>query len=174
MRTFIAIEIPEEIKRKIIEIQDKLPEFDGKKTEYENLHLTLKFLGEVDEKKIEQVKIRLREIKFHGFYVQLDKTGFFDNQDRGVIWIHATNCDDLQKEIDSQLEGLFEKEKRFMSHLTIARTKYVRDKKKFLQELNGMRISPLEFQVKDFVLKQSIPIKQRHVYEDIERYDLIG
>ena len=47
MRTFIAVDIPENVKEEIIKIQDKLPEFVGKLTELENLHLTLKFLGEI-------------------------------------------------------------------------------------------------------------------------------
>ncbi len=42
MRTFIAVKIPEEIKKKIIEIQNKLPEFVGKKIEEENLHFKLR------------------------------------------------------------------------------------------------------------------------------------
>ncbi len=172
MRTFIAIDIPEKIKKEIVKIQKYLPEFEGKKTEIENMHLTLKFLGEIDEEQIEQVKLRLRKIKFNGFYTQLDNIGFFDNEDRGVIWLHATNCDELQKEIDYSLGGLFERERRFMSHLTIARTKYIKDKNRFFQGLKGIKISSLEFQVRNFVLKQSIPIEQRHVYEDIEAYNL--
>ena len=61
MRTFIAIDIPDSIKNEIIKIQNSLPEFIGKKTEKENLHLTLKFLGEIDEEKIELIKKELRE-----------------------------------------------------------------------------------------------------------------
>lgn len=76
MRTFIAIEIPEKIKREIEKIQNQLPEFDGKLTKRENLHLTLKFLGEVDEEKIEKVKEKLKEIKYKGFEAKLDKIGF--------------------------------------------------------------------------------------------------
>ncbi len=172
MRTFISIDIPEEIKKEIIKIQEQLPEFKGKLTERENLHITLKFLGEHEKKKIEEVKKKLEEIKYKEFDAILDKIGFFDNQDRGVIWVHITNCYGLQKEIDKRLEELFEKEKRFMSHLTIARTKYIENKKRFLEGLNKIKISPLEFHVKEFFLKESIPLKQRHVYETIESYNL--
>ena len=47
MRVFISINISEEIRKEIKKIQDFLPEFFGKKTELENLHLTLKFLGNI-------------------------------------------------------------------------------------------------------------------------------
>ncbi len=45
MRCFISIDLPEKIIQEIKKIQEELPEFIGKKTETENLHLTLKFLG---------------------------------------------------------------------------------------------------------------------------------
>jgi RNA 2',3'-cyclic 3'-phosphodiesterase len=172
MRTFVAIEISDKIKYEIIKLQRQLPKFKGKLTEEENFHVTLKFLGEIDEDKIEEVKKRLAEIKYKSFEVKIDKIGFFDNVDRGVIWVHATNCEGLQKEVDNSLYGLFEQEKRFMSHLTIARTKYTQDKKKFLRELGKIKISPLEFSVSEFILKESIPMKDKHVYENLKRYKL--
>jgi len=195
-RIFIAIEIPEEIKNKIIELQKQLSpvgslrkkepnmvekrkkEMKGKLTERENLHITLKFLGEIDEDKIEEVKKRLREIKFKSFEAKVDKIGFFDNQksqiysNELIVWLNVANCEKLQKEIDKKLEGLFEKEKIFMGHLTIARTKYIQDKKKFLEELEKIKISSLGFNVKEFVLKESIPLKNKHVYKDLEKYKL--
>jgi len=173
MRTFIAIEIPEEVKEQIIEIQKRLPSFKGKLTEKENLHITLKFLGEINENKIEEVKKRLREIKYQAFDSQLENLGFFDNPNKGIVLIHLTNCEILQKEIDERLKDLFFKEKRFMSHLTIARTKQIKDKQVFLNELNKIKISPLSFKINEFNLKESIPMKDKHVYRNLENYKLI-
>ena len=172
MRIFIAIEIPEKIKEEIFKIQEQLPSFKGKLTERENLHVTLKFLGEIDANKVEEVKKRLAEINYRLFESKIDKIGFFDNQDRGVIWIHLPNCEKLQKEVDKKLEGLFEIEKKFMSHLTIARTKHIQDKKKFLEDLEKIKITPLEFEIKEFVLKESVLSKGKHTYQDIKRYKL--
>ena len=56
MRCFIALDLPVEIIKEIKKIQKELPEFIGKKTESENLHLTLKFLGEVSEEKIKEIR----------------------------------------------------------------------------------------------------------------------
>ncbi len=67
MSCFISINIPEEISKEISKIQNELPNFMGKKTELENLHLTLKFLGEIDEKKVEEVRKKLNEVKFRKF-----------------------------------------------------------------------------------------------------------
>lgn len=169
MRTFIAIEIPEEIKKEIVKIQEKLPDFIGKKTEIENLHLTMKFLGEVDEKKIEEVKERLMEIKLNSFETEINLIGVFSGR---IIWIGMKNCDELQREIDEKLSGLFEKEDRFMGHLTIARVKSIKNKKEFLDKINRVVLPKMKFEVKNFNLKKSILTEKMPIYEDIEVYNL--
>ena len=173
-RVFIAIDIPKEARREIIKIQDSLPEFNGKKTESENLHLTLKFLGEVDSNDVEKVKEKLRKIKVKGFEGEINKLGVFDNtyNDAIIIWLHLTNCEKLQQDIDNSLSDLFAPEKRFMSHLTIARVKSVKDKNMFLNEIEKIKFDKIRFKVKNFKLKQSILTRNGSVYEDLEVYDL--
>ena len=61
-RCFISIDLPEIIRREIQKIQEQLPDFKGKLTEQENLHLTLKFLGEISDDEIEEIRKKLREI----------------------------------------------------------------------------------------------------------------
>jgi RNA 2',3'-cyclic 3'-phosphodiesterase len=169
MRTFIAIELPEEIKEQIVKIQKNLPEFKGKFTEKENLHLTLKFLGEVDEKILDEIKKRLREIKPKSFESEIKDMGMFSER---IVWLSMKNCDELQKKVDDALFGLFEKEKRFMGHLTIARIKGLKDKKNFITKLKKIKISEMKFIVKNFNLKKSTLTEKGPVYEDIEIYNL--
>ena len=169
MRTFIAIEIPEDIKKEIIKVQNSLPEFKGKKTEVENLHLTLKFLGEVEEKKLEEIKKRLGKIKLKSFESEIKEIGMFSDR---IIWLRITNCEELQKQIDEKLKGLFEGEERFMGHLTIARIKELKDRKKFLTELKKIKIPEMRFYIENFNLKKSNLSKKGPVYEDIGVYDL--
>ncbi|MEM3405565.1 MAG: RNA 2',3'-cyclic phosphodiesterase [Candidatus Pacearchaeota archaeon] len=172
MRVFIALDLPEEIKKEIEKIQGDLPDFKGKKTELENLHLTLKFLGEIDKETLDNVKKRLREINFKKFKAKLSNLGVFDENFVKIIWIKLENCDGLQKEIDYKLEDLFEKEKRFMSHITIARVKNIENKEKFLEELKKIKITEKEFLVKNFKLKESILKRERAEYKDLEVYFL--
>ena len=179
LRTFIAIDIPDSIKNEITKIQNFLPEFTGKKTERENLHLTLKFLGEIDEEKIELIKEKLREIKIKKFETIIDKIGFFDNRSSNVysrniiVWLHLTNCEELQKQVDEVLKGLFEPEKRFMSHMTIARVKKIKDKTIFIKDLENLKIPEIKFMIKNFKLKNSILKPKGPKYEDLEIYNLI-
>jgi len=169
MRTFIAIEFSEEIKEQIVKIQRTLPEFKGKITEKENLHLTLKFLGEVDEKILDEIKKRLREIKLKSFETEIKDIGMFSDR---IVWLSIKNCDELQKQIDKNLSGLFEEEKRFMGHLTIARVKSIKNKKEFLDKLNKIIIPKMKFEIKNFNLKKSILREKGPIYEDIEIYNL--
>jgi len=173
MRTFISIDMPEEVKKKIIEIQKNLPEFFGKKTEPENLHLTLKFLGEIDENKIEEVKKKLREINFNKFESEIDSIGVFSEQFVRIVWLHLSGCEELQKEIDKSLRGLFDKENRFMSHLTIARVKKLKNKENFLEDLKKIEIPSVEFDVKEFYLMKSELSEEGPKYSIIEKYNLI-
>ena len=172
MRCFISIDIPKEVKREIKKIQDSLPDFNGKKTELENLHLTLKFLGEIDELKMLEVKKKLREIKFNKFEVEVNSIGVFSEKFIRIVWLRLSNCDNLQKQVDEKLKDLFEPEKRFMSHLTIARVKSC-NKENFLKGLQKIKISKIKFEVKNFYLKQSILTKKGLKYKTIEKYFLI-
>ncbi len=171
-RVFISINIPDEIKEKIKKIQEELPEFKGKRTELENLHLTLKFLGEIDEKKIAEVKEKLKEIKFKIFETEIDSIGIFSPKFIKIIWLHLTNCEDLQKKIDDKLENLFRKENRFMGHLTIARVKHLRDKVKFLEELEKIKIEKIKFRMGKFYLMESKLTAEGPKYSILEEYIL--
>ena len=172
MRTFIAIDIPEEIKKEIEKIQDLLPEFSGKKTEKENLHLTLKFLGEIPESEIENIGKKLKEIKFRKFEAELSFLGVFDENFIRIVWIKLSGFEKLQKEIDEKLSDMFEKEKRFMSHLTLARVKNIKDKKNFLSELGKIKYDKKKFVVSEFKLKKSELTREKPVYSDIKKYRL--
>ena len=173
MRCFISINIPKEAEKEIEKIQKKLPEFYGKKTELENLHLTLKFLSEISEEEIEKVKGKLREIKFKKFGSRINNLGVFSEKFIRIIWVYLTGCNRLQKIVDNKLKDLFKPEKRFMSHLTIARVKNVEDKKKFLEELEKIKIPEIKFNVDKFYLMKSELTKTGPKYEVIERYELI-
>jgi len=175
-RCFIALELSEEAKEEIARIQKDLKKrnlFEGKLTEKENLHLTLKFLGEIDELGIGEVKKRLREIRFKSFKAALGEAGVFSEDFLRIIWIKLEgNAIELQKEADNALKGLFKPEFRFMSHLTIARVKQARDKRKLLDYLSSLKIKKIEFNVFEFALKSSVLTDKGPIYTDIERYRL--
>lgn len=173
MRVFVSIDLPENIQKEIKKIQEKLPRFVGKFTEMENLHLTLKFLGEIDEEKLVEIKRRLKEIKYRKFEAKISELGVFSPSYIKIVWVKLNNCYDLQRIIDEKLEGIFKKEERFMGHLTIARVKSVKNKKYFLGEVKKTEIpAGLKFKVKSFELKKSELTPEGPIHEIIEEYAL--
>lgn len=172
-RCFVALKIPDSIKKKIHKIQDMLPGFYGKFTELENLHLTLKFLGEVSDEKIKNIKEKLREIKGTKFEIKIKGLGVFSESFVKIIWLHLVGGEKLQKIIDAKLEEIdFASENRFMSHLTIARVKTIRDRRKFLEELYDIKVPEIEFNVREFYLIRSVLEKSGPRYTVLEEYKL--
>ncbi len=172
MRTFISIDLPKEVKEEIKKIQDRLPDFIGKKTELDNLHLTLKFFGEIDKREVDEVKEKLREIKFKSFETEIDSIGVFSEKFIRIVWLHLKNCDGLQREVDNKLKDLLSEERRFMSHLTIARVKAIKERGEFLKKLKEIKISPIKFKVNNYKLKKSTLTPDGPIYETIEEYSL--
>jgi len=170
MRAFVSIDISGNVAEKIGEIQKQLPDFNGKLTELENLHLTLKFLGDVDDYTLEKVKERLKEVRFKKFQVAIDSLGVFSEKFIRIVWLRVNDCTQLQKEIDAALDGLFPEETRFMSHLTIARVKGIKDKEEFLNGIKEIKIEPMRLVVAGFELKESILTGKEPEYKTLEEY----
>ena len=172
MRCFIGIDLPLVAIKDIQKIQKKLePNFTGRLTASENLHLTLKFLGEIEEDAINDVKKRLSSITHPPFELTLKGVGVFSQKFIKIIWVKVSDVS-LQPLVDNCLSDIFEPENRFMGHITIARVKNIADIKSFLQLINATKVNEVSFLVKDFYLKESILTKDRPIYKDIDRYKL--
>ncbi len=172
MRCFIAINLPDKIKNKIIGITRELPDRGIKKVEKQNLHLTLKFLEEVNDKKIEEITNVLEKISYNKFEVSLKNFGFFPNMNFiKVIWIGIEkgreDIIELQRQIDLELEKIgFKKEKNFEPHLTVARVKSLENKAGFLELIKKLKFEA-GFSVSNFELMQSFLKPEGPVYEKI-------
>jgi 2'-5' RNA ligase len=174
-RCFICIDLPLEAKKYLNEVQEMIKKknlFQGKFTEFENLHLTLKFLGEISEEKISEVRQRLKKAKFNAFDVYLGEVGVFSERFANLIWVKlgGKSIFDLQKQVGDVLDGLFETEERFMSHVTIARPKKVFDKNLLLDYLHKIKIKKECFNIDRFFLKSSDLKEDGPVYSTIEEY----
>ncbi len=172
MRSFIAIDLPENVKKEIQKIQAQLPDFLGKKIETGNLHLTLKFLGEIDEDKIKTVKEKLKIINTASFDLEIDGAGVFSPSYIRIVWLHIKGAEVLQKVVDSVLGDIFKPEERFMGHLTVARVKNIKNKKEFLENIKKIEIPTMKFKARCFRLMKSDLRPEGPVYSVLEEYDL--
>jgi 2'-5' RNA ligase len=134
MRAFIAIALPQEIRDFLEGIQNQLKPHgaDVKWVEPRNIHLTLKFLGEIDESKLNRVSVILDEVAglLPPFAVTINAVGAFPKiTSPRVIWAGIDKGDGEIKKIAQELEeriaeiGIPKEERRFSSHITIGRTR---------------------------------------------------
>jgi len=134
VRAFIAVEINQPNRQKISELIYLLKESnaDVKWITENQMHLTLKFLGNIDKARVPEISNALRSIShnFKSFIISLSNIGAFPSVNHPrVIWLGIDKGADLLKtlaeKIDSELEKLgFQKETReFKAHLTLGRVK---------------------------------------------------
>ncbi len=175
-RIFVAIDFPDEVIKEVSRVQEILGtrKFTGKITELENLHLTLKFLGEVNDEKLGAIMGKLREIESDEFEARLERAGSFSFRGSPkIVWIKigGKGIFELQKKVDEKMSEIgFKIEDRFMSHMTIARIKYVKNNKEFMEYVAGIKLKKVKFKVGEFKLKKSELRGFGPVYRDIEVY----
>jgi 2'-5' RNA ligase len=134
VRCFIAIELPEEVKAGLTRLQAKLKasQLRVKWVDPYGIHLTLKFLGNVDADRLSQITGAIKEAAqgVSPFHLEIKGLGIFPNLRRvQVAWVGISGEVDkllqLQKRLESNLAGLgFAPEPRaFTPHLTLARVR---------------------------------------------------
>ena len=181
MRLFIAIPLPDTFQNIIAKIQKSIDKFGKLKlVKPENVHLTLKFLGDVNENKIDKINKRLSFLKnINTFTISVRGLGTFPNVKRPrVIWMGTEKgfdeINELQKKIDSSLEDMgFKKENRFHPHYTIARVKFIAEKEKiekFLKENTDLIFG--EYTVDKIMLMESKLSPKGPRYYTIEEFHL--
>jgi len=144
MRTFIAIDIDEKVRALLGDIISRLKkgiQFTGATPSWvpiENIHLTLQFLGEIEEGKIAIINDLLKEVasETKSFEINVEKLGVFPNRHSPkVLWIGINEGKDeainLQQKVVEKMKKLgFAPESRpFSPHLTLARIKSLRGTK---------------------------------------------
>ena len=133
IRTFIAIDIEEpRVLREISKLQEELRSVGSslKLVELRNIHLTLRFLGEVDLSTVEEVKELMKGLEFKPFEMELKGVGGFPSLERPkVIWIGVSKGAEEVKRLHELLEGGLKTigfrpdPKGFEPHITVARVK---------------------------------------------------
>jgi 2'-5' RNA ligase len=153
LRCFIAIGIPEPIKRDIGEFIEILKKYnvDVKWVIHENLHLTLKFLGNTPEVLLPEIREALLKIvlSYEPFYIKIYTIGVFPKRKYPrVIWVGVEDSEILKKlanDIDDSMAllGYQKEDKKFIPHLTLGR---VRSQKGIVNLINELD----NFKEKDF------------------------
>lgn len=175
MRTFLAVDLNQEIRGKISQISNRISDPACKKVKPENYHITLNFLGEIDNSEVENLKEELSSCINHGkFTMKVKGTGVFPSMDYiKVVWVGSSgNFDPLVDQIEQVTKGIKERDHEFHPHVTIARVKSKpKDQLKRLINENKDR----EFgsqQVDKFSLVKSELTSRGSVYKTLQEFGL--
>jgi len=168
IRLFIALPLPEEVEQYLLTIAKKLPE-DGF-AKVNGIHLTINFLGWVNEKSVPEIIKRLDTITFSAFTLQLHNIGFFpDDKQPRVVWVGVMPHEQilsLKDRIEEALHGLFPKDDRFHPHLTLARIKFLKEKKT-IEDMKKMVVEHKEFSIDRLILYKSTLTRAGPEYEKL-------
>ncbi len=176
MRLFIAVDVSDAVKQELERLQNHLSDYRLNFSKPENLHLTLKFLGDCDTNVKDCVIDSLKQVKFSPFELQLDKQGYFNNENYlRVLWIGIqpeNKIIELQKQVDTSLSSLFQRETKFKSHLTLARVYFLRpeERKHLLETYNALEPNRVSFPVNSFVLYQSTLTAKGPIYDPLHTF----
>lgn len=169
MRLFIAINF--EDREYFKQIQGQLPIDMADLNLTKTYHLTLKFLGEVEDSKVDLIKERLQNIKVGQFTAAVSQIGFFPSESYiQVIWAGFKENKEiisLQQKVELSLKDLFKEGKRFHPHITLARVKFVKDKENIIRKLKEIKIEEKTFEIKNIKLIKSTLKPEGPVYEDL-------
>lgn len=185
VRSFICVEITNPDIVTLLNNQiSELGKYEGvRSVKPSQLHLTLKFLGEISVKQLESVQNTITQIKCSPFDICLKSMGCFPNINRvRVIWIGITDGAEKLKQLARFVEDLlipigFIKEKRpFSPHLTLARVKYLeKDQKESLihkiEESKELKIGTQN--VDRIILKKSTLTPKGAIYENLLEVPLL-
>lgn len=182
LRLFLAIDVPNSARERIIEIQNRFKplNLDATWVKPANIHLTLKFLGDTDPVLIPGIKNSMSAIAnaAPAFQARLGNIGVFPNLSRPrVLWVGLENreghLDRLKKQVEKAMTalGFPPDDKASIHHLTFGRIKSTKGKERLKKEMESKaQITQKPFAVSSVQLIQSQLTPQGSVYTVLEDF----
>ena len=166
VRTFICIELPESIKERISKLQDILRQIDAQIswTKTSNIHLTLKFLGNVEVSRIRRVSKALERAAdgINSFEVEVGGAGCFPSaRNPRVLWVGFSSVpqplQQLYSNIEDELarEGFDREKRKFSPHLTIGRVRTPHNSARVAEALIAAGFESETFRVTQVIVMRS-------------------
>jgi 2'-5' RNA ligase len=173
-RLFVAIRPPAPIRAQLLDIAHGVSA--ARWQDDDQLHLTLRFIGEVDRHRAEDVAAALDAVHHPPFAVSLDGIGRFETRGKGTLWAGVSPHDELhalhKKVAQACLRvGIEEDTRAYLPHITLARTgRHAGPIDSFATMAAGLASAP--FIVDWFGLFESMLTSDGAVYTLVERYPL--
>jgi 2'-5' RNA ligase len=167
-RIFCAVELPDEVRARlqehIVRLRKEVPDAAASWSRVENIHLTLKFFGNVEVDRIANISAAATRTteQFSTFEIEVGKTGVFPRPSRAqVLWIGVNdlsgNLSALQKTFETECAAAgFEKEDRaYHPHLTIARLRKPESARRLAETHLNMNFEPIAVKLNDLIIFRS-------------------
>ncbi len=177
MRLFTAVNLPDDAKNYIFELENKLNDKKIAKVKWtakKNIHLTLKFFGEILDDNVQHIAEKLKDIKCNKFEVKINKIGAYpDENNIRVIWAGVEPENDfikLQKLIDA--ETIAYGDFKPGGHITIGRVRFIKNNELLKEKLKSTEVEDLSFEINSFCLFSSELTKDGPEYSLLKSYEL--
>ena len=174
-RLFMAIRPPEPIRDLLLDAMDDSADFRWQSDE--QLHLTLRFIGEVERPVADDIADALAAIRSPAFELRINGTGRFEQRNSGALWAGVEPKPPVaalaaKVERSCQQAGLEPERRAFHPHITLARWKgrRTREVAAYLDRTRGLASDP--FEVDKFVMFESRLSKHGAHYEEVASYAL--
>ena len=173
MRVFIAIDLPKEIKDYLYDLQKEIiskidtQDIKIRWVHKKNLHLSLKFMKEFPEDKLEFVKKTISEISFKPIKAILKDIGTYSSR---VLYVEmqAPEIFNVQQEIDEKLSSILKKERKFTLHLTLGRVKWIKNQADLNKVIDKIKVEPKEFIMDKIKIFESKLTKEGPIYSEVK------
>ena len=176
LRLFVAVKLPVDVREKLHSLKMYFEDLEKAKwVNKENMHLTLKFIGNTEEDRVAVIKETLLKAanKNKSFKIKIGGLGAFPSITRTrVIWAGLSNGENetikLAEDIDTELSKIgFQKESRkFKAHIALARLKYIINLENRYEEIDE-ELGITDISVKNINLIKSTLTPKGPIYKDI-------
>lgn len=179
MKLFIGISLDPSLRDYIDIKKEKISSSitTGKLTDKRNFHITLKFLGNVDDENFKNIVTELKKIEYENneFIIYLDKLGEFQKRNKSILWIglkESSEIKNLFSNLDEKMNKLnFTKDDRpYVPHITLGRG--IRYKTDFKDLESEIHIKNECIHVKTITLYESKQVNNKLSYVPIEVIEL--
>ena len=173
-RLFVAIRPPEAIRDLLIDVMDDGADFRWQSDD--QLHLTLRFVGEVERPLANDLAHALAGVRAPAFELRLAGLGSFDRRSGGVLWAGVEPAEPV-KALAARIEricqavGLSPERRAFHPHITLARWRGPRSREA-RAFLDGRPLASDPFAVDRFILYESHLSRHGAHYEAVETFPL--
>jgi len=161
MRVFFGIRLSSKVKEIAATTQSNLST-KGNFTSYDNLHITLRFIGSVTMSELEDLKDCLYNISFNSFDILINDIGYFNSRGKYTLFlkVESDELHDFYSKLEAELVKFgFDKENRnYKPHITLVRE---------AQNINSGSIIPTNMHVNEIALIESKRVNGQLIYEDI-------